>query len=243
MIPHFVLIQSTYRDAGLSRRRLDITKTTCVASLIHQTVQPILHVTLMPDDPFLEDRKAYYLSTGCECKFILRKHWRLYRENWELPEGRKIVSRMDDDDVIANDFCESTRNAAPATGEMNLVWPNGFVFWREQIFRMQHRGNQFVSLVTDRQTDPHQDKHYRYYRTWPTRVVSMQPGWIWIRHGDAASSTLGKYRRQRVGRIDAERMPINLRAVLRAIANSGQASSNYREHTKQMVVKHARGGV
>lgn len=238
MIPHIMIIQSAYTEPELSKRRLEICKHTCINSLWFQIQKPTVHVAVNPADPYLAERQEAFLSTGCEVKFLLRDSWKLYKENWELPEGRKIVSRMDDDDVIARDFCFLTRNAAPVEGEMNLIWPNGYVYWRETPYLLSHKGIQFVTLVTDHMKDPHQEQHWCYHKTWPTRVVSRAPGWIWVRHGDSASSTLPRYRKTPLKRIDSIRIPVNLRAILRAIAASGQASGNYVEHKQAAILKH-----
>lgn len=230
MIPHIMIIQAAYSDPELSARRLNIARNTSIVSLAFQTQKPVVHIAVNPSDPHCQQRLDAYRATGCEVRPLFRDSWRLYRENWELPEGRKIVSRMDDDDVIAKDFCEATRNAAPASGEMAMIWPNGYVFWRQMIFLLKHRGNQFVTLVTDEMKDPHQEQHWGYHKRWPSRVVSNQPGWIWVRHGDAATSTLPRYRKSQVGRIDSRRIPVNLRAIVRATEPSGKPSGSYAEH-------------
>lgn len=222
-----MLIQSCYTDADLSSRRLDISVHTSVASLAYQTLKPVLHIVQHPDDQHAVARIALYESTGCSVVPIWRDNWRLYGEDWELPTGRKLVSRIDDDDVIAIDYCEILHRAAPTSGEHALLWPLGYVFWRNKAYRLNHPGTQFVSLVTDLQTDPHQQGHWLYRSQWPSVVVSDAPGWIWIRHGASATPTLAKYRRTRVNRIDSSRIPINLRAVSRVIEHSGEAAGHY----------------
>jgi hypothetical protein len=173
---------------------------------------------------------------------LLRANWNLYKEDWELPEGRKIVSRMDDDDVIARDYCREIQAAAPESGEWNLCCPVGYVWWRSTAYRLEHMGNQFVSLVTDEQTDPHQEGHWNYHAKWQTKIVSSAPSWIWVRHGAASTSTLKKYRTKKLKGIDAIRIPINLRAIERAIQPLGVPSGTYDEHNNRetlRVVLHA----
>ena len=231
-LPHFMLIQSAYTDAGLSARRLEITKHSCLPSLRYQTLKPVVHVVVNPADPLLAERRAVFESSGCEVQFIERATWRLYGEDWELPHCHKIVSRMDDDDVLAAEFCQATNAAAPAFGDCALIWPEGYVFWRSAAFSLRHPGNQFVSLATV-DHNPHEVGHWKFCKQWPTRIVSEKPGWIWIRHGDAVTSTIGKYRQKRVNRIDSQRIPINLRAIDRAIVGSGLASGDYAEHARR----------
>lgn len=236
---YIIVIQSAYDDAGLSERRLAIAEHTSIASLRTQTHKPAIHLQLSYHDKLAERRIELYESTGCTVKPIWRESWKLYREDWQLPEGRKIVGRLDDDDVLPFDFCEKTHHCGEnSEGEMALLWPNGHVFWRQCLFNLSHRGNQFVSLLTDQQTDPHQIGHWLYCKEWKTRVVSHEPGWIWVRHGDAATSTLKRYRQQQVSRIDAGRFRINLRAIQRALDASGKPSGDYREHANQKRLRH-----
>ena len=235
-IPHLMIIQASYSDPELSKRRLEIMRHACIPSLAFQARKPVVHVATNPHDPHTPERIKLIESTGCEVYPVYRPAWKLYGENWELPEGRKVVSRMDDDDVISRDFCEQTYKSAPATGEHALIWPIGYVFWRETCFLLDHPGNQFVSVVTDRQTDPHAERHWMFWKRWSTVVVSRNCGWIWVRHGDSATSTLKRYRTKPLRGIDSKRIPINLRAILRATAESGKASGNYKEHRNRSIL-------
>lgn len=236
-VPHIMIIQAAYTDAELSASRLAIARHTSIPALAFQTAKPVVHIAVNPADPNLTERLDAYRSTGCEIVPLYRKEWKLYKENWELPEGRKIVSRMDDDDVICRDYCRELRAASPASGEWNLMFPVGYVWWRNTAYRLEHPGTQFVTLVTDEQTDPHQEGHWKYHQQWQTKIVSNLPSWIWVRHGDASTSTLAKYRKKKLQGIDAKRTPINLRAIERAIAPTGKASGNYHEHPHQNILR------
>lgn len=228
---HVMIIQAAYPPelAELSARRLEITRHTCVVALRTQRAKPIVHVAVCDGDVHLDARKAAFQSAECEVRFLHRASWRLYRENWDLPDGWKLVSRMDDDDVLAADFCETLQATARNTREA-LLWPTGYVYWRQQIHILTHRGNQFPTLCTQDNEDPHQLRHWEIPKRWPSRAVSHSPGWIWVRHGDAATSTLPRYRQRQVGRIDSGRFACNLRAITRACEASGQPSGNYAEH-------------
>ncbi|MFN9294187.1 MAG: class I SAM-dependent methyltransferase, partial [Planctomyces sp.] len=59
---------------------------------------------------------------------------------------------------------------------------------------------------------------------------SLEPGWIWVRHGDAETSTLPKYRSVPAGNWQSDKWPVDLAAVDAAIAPSGVPSADYREH-------------
>ena len=228
---HIMIIQSAYGPdrADLSARRLEITRHTCCVALATQDVKPVVHVAIHPEDAHGDARRQAFLGTGCEIRFLERPKWRLYRENWELPDGWKLVSRMDDDDVISRDFCAVLQWSFCERREA-LLWPSGYVFWRHEIHRLEHRGNQFPTLSTSGNEDPHAECHWEIPQRWPSRAVSHSPGWIWVRHGDAATSTLARYRRHQVGRIDADRFPVNLRAIARACEASGVPSGSYADH-------------
>jgi hypothetical protein len=229
---HIMIIQSAYPPdrAELSARRLEITRHTCAVALRTQRVKPVVHVAVCPDDAHLDARREVFQSTGCEVRFLERPSWRLYHENWDLPDGWKLVSRMDDDDVLSVDFCEVLQATAREQREA-LLWPSGYVFWRQQIFSLTHRGNQFPTLCTNADEDPHQEPHWEIQKRWPSRAVSNFPGWIWVRHGDAATTTLQRYRQRQLGRIDTARFAVNLRAIHRACEATGVAAADYATHT------------
>jgi hypothetical protein len=230
MIPHCIVIQSVFTDPELSRRRLAITEHTSFPALRYQTRRPVIHLAQTKADPHAETRLSMYRGTGCEVVPVWHDTWQLYGADYALPEGRKVVSRIDDDDVLSADFCERVYGAAPSFGEVALIWPTGYTWWRSTAHLLTHMGNQFVSIATDGNKSPHDMGHWLYHSRWPFRVVANEVGWIWVRHGDTASSTLRKYRSVPRGGIDARRIPINLRAIDRAIAASGQASGDYATH-------------
>lgn len=212
-----------------------MSRITAVPALESQWRKPTLHVVVNTADPWLADRMAVFRSTGCQVKFIERSKWQLYGEDWELPAGPKIVSRLDDDDVIRQEFCQFTAIAARKI-ETALIWPCGYVFWRGRIYTLRHPGNQFVSLFTE-SSDPHQIGHWRYVKEWRSVVVTSRPGWIWVRHSEATTPTLEKYRRAVVGRIEAPRFAVNLRAVHRLACEMGEAPASYEE------MNHAQSGL
>jgi len=235
--PHILLVMSHYREADLSQRRLGIFEATLAPSLSAQTRKPLLHVVVSPDDPLAAERARAIDSTGCEWRSLPRKEWRLYGEDWELPEGHKIVSRCDDDDVLRRDFAEVTYNCGmKIPGERAIIWPNNYTYWRGKLYHWHHNGNQFVSLSTSRPVGPHYIRHSSIAGQWAIVRASMKPGAIWVRHGDSESSTLKKYRSRlasprSVAAIPAE-YSVSLESIDAAIAASGIPSANYKEHAK-----------
>lgn len=230
MTRYCMLIQAAYAEEPLSRTRLAISRETVIPSLAAQTTKPTIHLQLNNHDPLLQDRLDAFRATGCEVVPLFRREWKLYRENWELPAGRKIVSRCDDDDALPTDFCQRTAAAAPRTGDHALIWPRGYVYWRDTVYSLVHPESQFVTLVTDGPQDPHQFPHQEYTKRYSTVVVSLSPGWIWVRHGAAHTPTLQRYRQKELRGIDSSRFAVNLRSISRTVADAGPQYGTYRQH-------------
>jgi len=228
--PHILCIMSHYTDPALSLRRLEISRATLLPSLAAQTRKPTLHIVVSQHDPYLQERLIEYDATGCECIFLYRDTWRLYGEDWQIPDGHCIIGRVDDDDVLRSDFCEIVYHCGMVHRERAIIWPLGLVYWRGQMFRLEHKGNQYLTLSTSRGIDPHHKAHAVIQREWKSVRASLKPGWIWVRHGDAETSTLAKYRGTPAGDWQSDAWPIDLAAVDSAIAPSGIPSADYREH-------------
>lgn len=231
MTPHFILIQSAHSDRRLSEQRLAITRTTVIPALQSQTRKPIVRLMVHESDPLLSDRVAAFESTGCEIQQVpIAGEFRLNGNDWKLPDGRKVISRVDDDDCLCKEFCETIYAASEGKEETCLLWPRGYVFWRDNLYMLNHPRNQFPTLVTATQETPHDRPHVWYHDNWKCVTVATWAGWIWIRHGIAMSSTRKKYRPVKVRGIQASRFAVNLRAVSRAIAPCGTPSASYAEH-------------
>jgi predicted O-methyltransferase YrrM len=231
--PHILCIMSHYTDPVLSLRRLEISRATLLPSLAAQTRKPTLHIVVSADDVHLQERLAGYAGTGCDCVVLYRDTWRLYGEDWQIPQTHCIVGRVDDDDVLRGDFCEIVHACGMVHKERAIIWPVGLVYWRGQMFRLEHKGNQYLTLSTSQGIDPHHKAHAVIQREWRSVRASFKPGWIWVRHGDAETSTLAKYRGTPAGNWQPDAWPVDLAAVDAAIAPSGQASADYREHGKR----------
>ena len=228
---HYILIQSAHENPVLSKQRLEITQETSIRALESQTRKPIVKLLLHDRDVRRQERLEMFESTGCPVE-VVRMNWRfsIYGTDWELDSGRKVVSRMDDDDSVCREFCQTIFSCAWKTGEHAILWSTGYVFWRGHIYLLNHPGNQFPTVVTDEMKTPHDIPHFEFRKSWDCVNASNRPGWIWVRHGIALSSTKAKYRPKRIGSIDAPRFACNLRAVARAIEPTGTPSASYAEH-------------
>lgn len=231
--PHILCIMSHYTDPALSLRRLEISRATLIPSLAAQTRKPTLHIVVSREDPHLQERSAAYAETGCDRLFLYRDTWRLYGEDWQIPEGHCVIGRCDDDDILRADFCAVTYHCGMVHKERAIIWPVGLVYWRGQMFRWHHPGNQFLTLSTSRGIDPHHKAHAVIQKEWKSVRASNEPGTIWIRHGDAETSTLPKYRKAAASPADVAAFGVDLRAIDAAIAPSGIASADYTEHGRR----------
>ena len=228
--PHILCIMSHYTDPALSLRRLEISRATLLPSLQAQTRKPTLHIVVSQHDPHLQERLAGYAGTGCDCVVLYRDTWRLYGEDWQIPQTHCIIGRVDDDDVLRSDFCAVVHACGMVHRERAIIWPVGLVYWRGQMFRLEHKGNQYLTLSTSRGIDPHHKAHAVIQREWKSVRASLEPGWIWVRHGDAETSTLPKYRQAPASLQDMAMFTMDLLAIDAAIAPSGTPSADYREH-------------
>ena len=193
MMYQAILIQSAYHEESLSARRLELAHVTSIPSLASQTVKPFVHLELSHSDPNAHERLKAFQSTGCSVVVV----WREDPQGWHLPSGRRLMHRLDDDDMISTDFCERTRTAAEGTtGDVAMIWPNGFVLCRRKLHPLTHHSNQFVALATDRVGwQPHLEHHHKYFsmHEWEKRIVSEDRAWCWVRHSDSLSKTRGIY--------------------------------------------------
>ena len=234
MSPHILCIMSHYTNPTLSLRRLEISRATLIPSLHAQTSKPFLHIVVSRQDPHAQQRLVEFARTGCLVVALYRDSWKLYGENWSIPEGHCVIGRCDDDDVLRPDFCAVTYHCGMVHRERAIIWPVGLVYWRGQFFRWHHPGNQFLTLSTSRGIDPHHKAHAVIQREWKSVRASNEPGTIWIRHGDAETSTLPKYRKAAASPQDIAAFGVDLAAVDAAIAPSGTASADYTEHGRRV---------
>lgn len=227
---HVLLIQSAYSDERLSRQRLDLSRLTIIPSLAQQTADAEIVVSVHPDDPHLADRQETYRSTGRMVRFVEassdapsnapgvpKPHAVPHHLNvdWQLQHGvRQLVGRCDDDDILPTDFCEiSQRAARTCPNKSVLIWPNGYVFFDGEFYRLHHEENQFCAIVSDDGTHPHEHSHRSYVHAMPVTIAEPSRGWVWVRHRQAISRTLNRYLRHRGTQLNIRRFPYDFDAI------------------------------
>lgn len=219
-IYHSILIQSSYRIEKNSRRRLELSMLTVIPSLSSQTIKPVIHVEVSMLDPLYQRRIDAFRDTGCEVVVVHIEDPR----SWNMPDKRKMMHRLDDDDVVSSDFCERTMEAVSGDGDIALIWPNGFVLYGGKLYQKQHHNNQFVALVTDRVWHPYQVNHHRFYNMpeWRNIIVSDDQAWVWVRHADSISQTGKVYRS--AGHVDSlpNRFHVDHDEINRLVASMGR---------------------
>jgi len=193
-VTHYaIMVRSSYTEKNISSRRLELSVKTVIPSLISQSFKPVIHVLVSKADPLLKSRIDAFESTGCPVVPFLGG----IGENWSLPDGRKAMQRLDDDDVISFDFCERTSACVTESGDSVLLWPRGTVFYTRKHHLIYHMKNQFCVCVTERDWHPYRERHHDFCKidSWENVVVSNDIGWSWIRHKDSVSSTRKVYRK------------------------------------------------
>lgn len=213
---HWLLIQSAYRDEQLSRYRLEVSEATSIPSLAAQTKQPKIKLAVSTLDPHKDARIAAF-SAVCEHLEVLELDYAIsertvYSVDWQLPDGRNLVSRIDDDDIIARDFCEITRLSADHCIYETAVldWPAGYCWHNGKLHRMRAPGNQFISTVADGGRNPHMRPHRSLQAAWPSVTVEQSRGWVWVRHGQTITDTRPKYLAQSGGTPNLRRWPMDI---------------------------------
>ena len=169
---HFILIRSAYRDEGLSRQRLALSQRTIIPCLKRQTQKTgVICLRVDRNDPLLQPRIAAFENTGFNVQ-----------TNWNLPDGPRLTTRVDDDDAIANWFLEDTlaetENMDPADPTV-LSWPNGYVWCGRRLRQWSLPENMFISLLSE--TGCVMD--FKHRRT-PYRIsrIAQRRAWVWVRH-------------------------------------------------------------
>jgi hypothetical protein len=215
---HIILIHSAYNSEGISRSRMDLSLQTAIPSLTQQTAPVKLQVSLCEADPLLDERKSMFQSTGQEVEFVYNppvKEGDLYSHSWNLPVGpRNLVGRVDDDDILPVDFCAISQDKAPYCDvNGSLVWPNGYVLYGGDLYRLHHKGNQFCALVSREGASPHDHAHRTYNDAWPMLFAEASRGWLWVRHRDAITSTKPRYLRHKGSKVNLRRFPFDLSKI------------------------------
>ena len=256
-LPHYALIRSTYSDSQLSRDRLDITKLTLAPCLKHQRTPFTAVVLVNREDPYLSERIALF-QQSCQSVVFLesKKPSRSLRnlpvnhagrdetlavcgtEMIEAPfwsrgietNERRLVTRVDDDDIIAGWMTERLqRAAADIDKDSILYWPNGYVL-SDQLRWRTSETNQFQTLLTSSPNTgltPFAEHHARVRGRWPVITVDEARAWCWVQHPDAKTWNPD---RKRVGRIEerpTRHFPADLSALRRHL--SGQPLTAYQQ--------------
>lgn len=195
---HYITIRSAYKDAKLSQQRLRLLQQITIPCLTQQSRNVILAVNVSSDDPCLAERKAAFESTGLQCNFIEREKaaFPVTLDNvvgcdrWQIPTGvPTLVMRLDDDDAIANNYCQRTHDFAELNPEMNgcYMWPNGYLKLRDKagewrLRQMRHESNMFCTILTESGESPQDENHGTIKQRRPLKFVTERRGWVWVRH-------------------------------------------------------------
>lgn len=256
-LPHYILIRSTYSDSQLSRDRLDITKLTLAPCLKHQRTPFTAVVLVNREDPYLSERTALFQqscqsvvfleskkpsrSLGnlpvnhagrdetlavCGTEMIAAPFWSRGIETNE----RRLITRVDDDDIIAGWMTERLQRAAADIDEDSILyWPNGYVL-SDQLRWRTSETNQFQTLLTSSPNaglTPFVEHHAHVRDRWPVVTVDEARAWCWVQHPDAKTWNPDRKRAGRVEGRPTRHFPADLSALRRHL--SGQPLTAYQQ--------------
>lgn len=178
---HYIQIRSAYRDPVLSRQRLELSQKTIIPCLTSQTAKDaVIVLRVRSDDPFRRKRLDAFTSTGFDVV-----------TSSDIPAGRRITTRLDDDDAVAKYFIETVRKTADRGGfadDVVLTFPNGYVWCGGKLRPWTLAENMFTSLVSDGGSIM-DIKHRALPNHFPIHHIGVARAWVWVRH-DSNMSTL-----------------------------------------------------
>src|SRR5690606_27104278 len=136
MIQHFILTRSDYSNADERLRsfRESLRELTSAASIERQTRQDF----------------QWLLTGQSPQEGEWTGDWWSFVESHLLPETTHVLTtRLDDDDILADDFVERLRGCVRETDHPTCyVFPNGMISDGSKFGRMWHTGNMFCSLLS-----------------------------------------------------------------------------------------------
>lgn len=101
-----------------------------------------------------------------------------------------ITTRLDNDDGLHRDFVAQVQQYSDVNVPTVLEFPNGYVWWRDRIYRDRQPSNPFTSLVEplDRMagrpySTVYRGSHSDISRLGTVVVVSQRPFWVQVVHG------------------------------------------------------------
>lgn len=256
-LPHYILIRSTYVDAELSRQRLELSRLTIAPSLKHQRTPFTAVVLVNPEDPHLADRVALFEKSCQSIVFLESRKPKNPRSNlpandagrderlatsgaetiasplWAsgvLSTGKRLITRVDDDDVVAAWMTERLQRLAIKINEDSvLYWPNGYVLGDQLRWRTSET-NQFQTLLTsspDPGETPFREHHAHVRDRWPVVEVDAARAWCWVQHPQAKTWRADRRWSGRIEDRPTRHFTADLSAVRRHLA--GQQLTAYQQ--------------
>lgn len=197
---HYLLIRSAYDNHWLSSKRLALSERTIIACLKRQTRKDAVICLRMDDhgDPNRQKRLEMFTDTGFDIQ-----------TTWDIPEGRRLTTRVDDDDAIAHWFLEDTLAQAECMQDCPdtvLSWPNGFVWCGGRLRPWTLAENMFASLLSDSGTIM-DTKHRHLPGKYPIHLLAMRRAWVWVRHSTNKSELAKNHLKHRPARTDPATLP------------------------------------
>lgn len=170
---------SVYENAAPSLMKMFWTPDISTAELASWDKSARLLTGQMDDDQKRRSAKARVAATA-------------YKVPWAdfLEPGRRLMTRLDDDDGLTRDSLERTRRVAERRSVRTvLMQPIGFRVWQGRYSSVRHTTNAMHTLLAPKGDDitVYDYGHRLCARVAPVVTVDQQPGWLWVRHPDTLS--------------------------------------------------------
>lgn len=209
---HYVLTRSAFAPdvhIELNRRRLQLLREVTARSLASQTAPFTWVVALHPRDPLRADREAIVreldgVAIDCTTRpvrvpwsnhvgsYIQQLAASAYFADWRsaMTPGPRLQMRLDDDDAIATDYLARIQAAARRCRQRRIFVAMSGIRTDGQTWapcRDATRLMQNLFTPADDDLCVYDFGHRRAASVAPVDVVSVDIGWLYLRHVDAIS--------------------------------------------------------
>jgi len=229
----FLMIRSAYSDKNLSRQRLDLSIATCLPSIAAQRCRNFSVVlSVKKTDPFLGERLAAFYKV---CPDLLVCDTSQFKQKTYATNGKfwKLISRMDDDDILANHFIGDIREKAikrKKPHEGIWTYSHGYMFNNGSLHPISYIGNMFITLQTEMNRTPFDFVHGRSVSLYRKRVwaINRERSWVWMRHRANKSpmtSMTRSWARKNKAEAPPQQFPYDWTGITKAVQSTHRPSA------------------
>ena len=217
-VRHYVLTRAVYDPAhwtgSAAGARLEVFEASTVASVAAQTIPADVWIIAQhADDPLATIRQDIVtgalkgtgttlttLTTSDHAGTRAQAADDAYRLPWTATiitlegadngGGRRLTTRLDDDDAFTPDAFGRLQHAARTVHDRRaLIFPIGYRLHAGRITRVRHESNAMSTLHTPPgdTANVYDYAHRRIAQSVPVTLLDDNPAWLWVRHDNTLS--------------------------------------------------------